>query len=60
MPIILPKDYEDEWIDPHVKAPIDAREFLYSIETEDLKAYPVGTHVNAARNNDPSCIEPIV
>lgn len=60
MPIILPKEKEDEWIEPYVKAPAEAKQFLSSFETEELTAYPVGKHVNAARNNDPTCIEPIV
>lgn len=59
MPIILPKEKEAKWIDPHVKKPIEAKELLYSFETEDLSAYPVSTHVNAARNNDATCIESI-
>lgn len=59
MPIILPKDKEDDWIDPYVKTPVEAKQFLDSFELENLTAYPVSTHVNAARNNDEMCIEPI-
>lgn len=59
MPIILPKDKEEEWIKPNVLKPIDMHQFLESLHTEDMTAYPVGTHVNAAKNNDPTCIERI-
>src|SRR5699024_3953493 len=59
MPIILPKDLEDEWIDPHVKDPLEAREFLRSVEVEALTAYKVSSFVNKASNNDQKCIEAI-
>lgn len=59
MPIILPKEMEDDWIEPYVKDPLEAREFLHSIQTEELTAYKVSSFVNKATNNDPSCIEPI-
>lgn len=60
MPIILPKEKEDEWIDPERIEPVDAYEFLYDLEPEDLTAYNVSTHVNTAKNNDESCIAPLV
>lgn len=59
MPIILPKEKEDEWIEPFVKYPEDAREFLNSFEVEPLTAYDVSKHVNKATNNDPTCIAPL-
>lgn len=59
MPIILPKDKEDEWIEPYVKEPVKAKQFLHSFETEELTSYPVSTYVNVAHNNDPTCVEPI-
>jgi len=59
MPIILPREKENEWIDPFVKHPYDAREFLYSFETDELTAYAVSTHVNKASNNDETCIQPL-
>lgn len=59
MPIILPKDKEDEWIKPYVINPIKARNFLTSIRTERLTSYPVSTYVNKASNNDRTCIIPL-
>ena len=59
MPIILPKDKEDEWIIPQGQKPIEAYQFLQSVETEALKSYKVGSYVNTAKNNDVSCIEPL-
>lgn len=60
MPIILPKEKEADWIDPHIKKPAEVKHFLDEIDDEEFTAYPVSTHVNAARNNDQTCIAPIV
>lgn len=60
MPIILPKEQEDEWITPHVWKPMEAKTFLEQIKTEKMTAYPVGTYVNKASNNDESCITPLI
>ncbi|HLQ73607.1 MAG TPA: SOS response-associated peptidase [Bacillota bacterium] len=57
MPIILPKDKEEEWLDPHVKRAEDAKRFLDDIQMETLEAYPVSSHVNYVKNNDAKCIE---
>ncbi|MFD1850450.1 SOS response-associated peptidase [Oceanobacillus bengalensis] len=59
MPIILPKEREDEWIAPVKFRPEEANAFLRSVETEEMTAYDVGDYVNAAKNNDEMCIKPI-
>lgn len=59
MPIILPRDKEDEWIKPYVKDPREAQRFLNQIVDEPFTAYPVSTHVNKATHNDAICIEPL-
>ncbi|RKQ31371.1 SOS response-associated peptidase [Oceanobacillus halophilus] len=59
MPIILPKDKESEWIAPTKIHPEEASAFLRSVDMEDLTAYNVTSHVNAAKNNDETCIQPI-
>src|SRR5699024_4429179 len=60
MPIILPKDQEDQWIAPYFVHPEKAQRFLQSLETDELTAYDVTRHVNSVRNNDEKCIAPIV
>lgn len=60
MPIILPKNKEDQWIRPQVQKPIEVKHFLDRIDVEDLSSYPVGTYVNKANNNDQACIQPLV
>lgn len=59
MPIILPKEKENEWIQPKQLHPTEAKQFLDSLAPEELTAYNVSTYVNTAKNNDPKCIEPI-
>ncbi|ASN06905.1 SOS response-associated peptidase [Virgibacillus necropolis] len=60
MPIILPKDKEDEWIAPIEMDPSSAHDLLQSIQVDDLKAHNVSSYVNAAKNNDSTCIEPLI
>lgn len=60
MPIILPKDKEDEWISPNEMDLSTAHEFLQSIQVEDLTAHNISNYVNSAKNNDEACIEPLV
>lgn len=58
MPIILPEDKEAGWIDPALTDPLQAYEFLQTIQTEPLTSYQVGSYVNKASHNDPLCIRP--
>lgn len=57
MPIILPKDKEEEWIRPEMNRAMNAYHFLQCIEMEPLTAYPVSDYINKAKNIDPTCIE---
>lgn len=59
MPIILPREKEDEWIRPEKLQPKTAKQFLETVEMDTLTAYNVSNYVNAAKNNDPQCIKPI-
>lgn len=59
MPIILPKNKEDEWLQPNQLTPSGAKELLLHMDDEELTAYNVSSHVNKATNNDPLCIDPI-
>ncbi|MFC2949569.1 SOS response-associated peptidase [Virgibacillus sediminis] len=59
MPVILPKEIEDEWISPQKMQPQEAGGFLESLDDQALSAYDVADYVNAAKNNDEQCIKPI-
>ncbi|MGP4071723.1 SOS response-associated peptidase [Piscibacillus sp. B03] len=56
MPVILPKDHENEWLDFNLKDATEMKEFVLSLPTESLEAYPVSQHVNNPRNDDEHCI----
>lgn len=59
MPIILPKEKENEWISPNEMGALRAHKFLQSIQVDELTAHNVSSYVNAAKNNDGTCIEPL-
>jgi putative SOS response-associated peptidase YedK len=58
-PIILPKEAENQWIEPVKFHPAEAKSLLDQVETPPLSAYPVSTYVNKAQNNDEQCIAPL-
>lgn len=59
MPIILPKDRQEEWIAPVKMEPIQANELLRTMDDVEMTAYDVDSYVNKAQNNDEMCIKPI-
>ncbi|MFB4168519.1 SOS response-associated peptidase [Virgibacillus sp. JSM 102003] len=59
MPIILPKNKEDEWIASGKQHPNEIYQFLQAVEAEKLNAYNVASYVNTAKNNDAACIAPL-
>ncbi|WP_174615942.1 SOS response-associated peptidase [Virgibacillus ihumii] len=59
MPIILPKEKEDEWIASPERDVNVWHHFLETLEADTFTSYNVDTYVNAAKNNDAACIEPL-
>ncbi|MEQ6375674.1 SOS response-associated peptidase [Bacillaceae bacterium S4-13-56] len=59
MPIILPKEKEDWWLDPQPQDASYMVEGIRQLEMEDLEAYPVSMQVNNAKNDLPDCIVPL-
>ncbi|MBA2875267.1 SOS response-associated peptidase [Thermaerobacillus caldiproteolyticus] len=59
MPVILPKEWEEVWLDPA----IDDTEYLKSLlrpyPAEEMKMYRVSTAVNSAKNDVEECVKPI-
>lgn len=56
MPVILDEAMAGRWLtasDPNGLAAL-----LQGLPGEGLRAYPVSTHVNAPRHDDPACLEP--
>lgn len=59
MPVILaPKDF-DLWLDPGAQHPGEVQPLLRPFLSEKMTFYPVSTHVNNPRNEDPACITPL-
>jgi putative SOS response-associated peptidase YedK len=59
MPVIIPKENEDLWLDPKVQDTEVLRNLLQPYPAEEMKAFPVSRQVNAPGYNSPNCIEPI-
>ena len=59
MPVILSPDNFDLWLDTAVQNADDVQHLLRPYPGEDMRFYPVSTHVNNPRNEDPLCIEPL-
>jgi putative SOS response-associated peptidase YedK len=59
MPVIIaPEDYE-LWLDPAVQDRDEIHHLLQPFPSDLMNHYPVSTHVNNPRNEDPRCIEPL-
>jgi putative SOS response-associated peptidase YedK len=58
MPVILPKDVEDFWLDPAVEDHTRLLDLLQPYPTDEMSAYPVSKFVNSVQNDSPQCIEP--
>lgn len=59
MPMVVPRESWDAWLDPRLTAPQAALELLQVTEPGALEAYAVSTAVNSVRNNDPSLLQPL-
>jgi len=59
MPVILPAQHWDAWLDPDLQDPVELSSLLLPYPAEQMRAHPVSTHVNKPANNDPTCIEPL-
>ena len=59
MPVILPPEAWDDWLDPENRDVDRLLPLLLPYPAERMRAHPVSTHVNRPVNDDPSCIEPL-
>jgi putative SOS response-associated peptidase YedK len=59
MPVILPTESYDAWLDPDEKRPEDLRDLLTAYPTEDMTSHPVSSLVNSPINDSPECITPV-
>ncbi len=56
MPVILPEDTYDLWLDPSVQDPATLHALLLPYDAEKLVAYRVSKRVNHPKNDDAECI----
>ena len=59
MPVILPREMEEFWLDREVQDTAALGEALASYPSELMQTYQVSTLVNSARNNGPQVIDPV-
>jgi putative SOS response-associated peptidase YedK len=59
MPVILAEEDFDLWLDPGAQHPGEVQPLLRPYPADQMSFYPVSTHVNNPRNEDPQCIEPL-
>jgi len=57
MPVILPPDAYDLWLDPDLRDTEALRDLLRPYPEERMEAYPVSRRVNSPRNEGPALIE---
>ena len=56
MPVILPADVYDLWLDPEERT--DLQELLIPYSAQEMNAHPVSTLVNNPGNDTPDCLKP--
>ena len=59
MPVVLPKEVWDSWVDRELTDPEAALALVRPIDPEVILEHPVSRKVNSVRNNDPSLRRPI-
>lgn len=59
MPVTAPESVWNAWLNRDLTDPVAALALLADGDATTLKAYPVSSHVNNARNDDPSCLTPL-
>jgi putative SOS response-associated peptidase YedK len=58
MPVILPKEKYDLWLDPEFKDVKELARLLVPFDGASMRCFPVSTRVNAVSNDDPGCVVP--
>jgi putative SOS response-associated peptidase YedK len=60
MPVILPDDAYDLWLDPGYQKTDAVRDLLNPFNPTLMRRYEVSSRVNLVKNNDAACAEPVV
>jgi len=59
MPVILFPEFHEKWLNTDIQDPKALKIILRKGMVHDLNYHPISKMVNAVKNNDPGCIEPI-
>jgi putative SOS response-associated peptidase YedK len=59
MPVILPPEHYDRWLDPNLQTTTDLQTLLRPYPTEAMSAYPVSAVVNSPTHDQPDCVAAI-
>jgi putative SOS response-associated peptidase YedK len=59
IPVILPPDDFDLWLDPEVHDEKNLAALLRPLDSKIMTAYPISTQVNNPKNDVAACIEPL-
>ncbi|MCA9077100.1 MAG: SOS response-associated peptidase [Planctomycetaceae bacterium] len=59
MPVILPPDSAETWLDPDIEGPELLTTLLQPYPEDTLEAYPVSTLVNSPKHESSDCVEPL-
>jgi putative SOS response-associated peptidase YedK len=60
MPVILPDDAYDLWLDPGFQKADEICAFLKPFDSALMKRYEVSSRVNLVKNDDATCAEAVV
>lgn len=60
MPVVLPRDAWDRWLDPDGRDVDELQSLLVPFPAVQMRAWPVSPLVNNPRHEEPGCIEPLV
>ncbi|MDP1587592.1 MAG: SOS response-associated peptidase [Prosthecobacter sp.] len=58
MPVILPPECWDAWLDPEYSDATDLQAMLVPYPSDEMRAYPVSTRVNSPRNEGEDLVQP--
>jgi putative SOS response-associated peptidase YedK len=60
MPVILPQNNFEQWLDPEFQKPEEILSLLQPLPGEEMAMHPVSTLVNNPKNEKPECVAPVV
>ena len=59
MPVILPKDAYNDWLDPTERSPKSLTHWLKPFPSDEMEAFPVSRLVNSPQSDVPECIKAV-